>query len=88
MNLEELKSFIQSELNYTKFTQEGNTLEIVFKRSIGEYIVSLTLIGGVVQVVEIYESKDYVTALSKVHKFKSFKRLQNFLLLFNGGRVD
>ena len=65
MNLEELKSFIQSELNYTKFTQEGNTLEIVFKRSVGEYIVSLTLIGGVVQVVEIYESKDYVTALSK-----------------------
>lgn len=88
MNLEELKSFIQSELNYTKFTQEGNTLEIVFKRSVGEYIVSLTLIGGVVQVVEIYESKDYVTVLSKVHKFKSVKRLQNFLLLFNGGRVD
>ena len=48
MNLEEIKSFIQSELNYTEFTQEGTTLEVVFKRSVGEYIVSLTLIGGVV----------------------------------------
>lgn len=50
--------------------------------------MSLTLIGGVVQVVETYDSKDYVTALSKVHKFKSFKRLQSFLLLFNRGRLD
>lgn len=84
MNLEELKSFIQTQINYTEFTQEGNTLEIVFKRSVGKVIVLLTLICGVVQVVETYESKDYVIALSKLHKFKSFKRLQNFLLLFNG----
>lgn len=88
MNLEELKSFIQSELNYTKFTQEGATLEVVFNRDKGKSVVILTLIDGMVKVVETYESRDLGGTISKVRRFKSFKRLQNFLLLFNGGRLD
>ena len=88
MNLEELKLFIQSELNYTEFTQEGNTLKIVINRDKGKSVVTLTLIDGRVKVVETYESRELGGTISKVRRFKSFKRLQNFLLLFNGGRVD
>lgn len=88
MNLEELKSFIQSKLNYTKFTQEGATLEVVFNRDKGKSVVTLTLIDGMVKVVETYESRELGGTISKVRKFKAFKRLQNFLLLFNGGRLD
>mgnify|MGYP000892299294 CR=1 FL=1 len=88
MNLEELKLFIQSELNYTEFTQEGSTLKIVINRDKGKSVVTLTLIDGRVKVVETYESRELGGTISKVRRFKSFKRLQNFLLLFNGGRVD
>lgn len=88
MNLEEIKSFIQSELNYTKFTQEGATLEVVINRDKGTSVVTLTLIDGMVKVVETYESRELGGTISKIRRFKSFKRLQNFLLLFNGGRVD
>ena len=88
MNLEELKLFIQSELNYTEFTQEGNTLKIVINRDKGKSVVTLTLIDGRVKVVETYESRELGGTISKVRRFKSFNRLQNFLLLFNGGRVD
>lgn len=88
MNLEELKLFIQFELNYTEFTQEGSTLKIVINRDKGKSVVTLTLIDGRVKVVETYESRELGGTISKVRRFKSFKRLQNFLLLFNGGRVD
>lgn len=84
MNLEEIKSFIQTQINYTEFTQEGITLEIVFNRDKGMSVVILTLSDGMVKVVETYESRELGGTISKVRRFKSFKRLQNFLLLFNG----
>ena len=84
MNLEEIKSFIQSDLNYNEFTREGATLEVVFNRDKGESKVTLTLMGGAIKVVETYESKELGGIISKVRRFKSFKRLQDFLLLFNG----
>lgn len=92
MNLEEIKSFIKTQINYTEFKQEGSTLELFFSRDKSESIVTLTLIDEIVKVVEIYESKvsdsslsrDLGGRMSKVRRFKSFKRLQDFLLLFNG----
>lgn len=92
MNLAEIKSFIQSELNYTDFRQVGATLELLFSRDKSDSIITLTLVDDVVKVVEIYESKmsdsplsvELGGRMSRVRRFKSFKRLQEFLLLIDG----
>ena len=92
MNLEEIKSFITTQINYTEFKQEGSTLELLFSRDKSDSTITLTLIDGVVKVVELYESKvsdsplsrELGGRMSRVRRFKSFKHLQEFLLLFNG----
>lgn len=81
--LEEVKQFIESELNYTELEQTDTGLEIVFNRGIDEIVLTLVQVGTFVKVVETYTSNKLVSSVSKTHKFKSLAYLKNFLRLFD-----
>lgn len=81
--LEEVKRFIESELNYTELEQVGEGLELIFNRGTDKFILTLVQDGEIVKVVETYISNELASSISKTHKFKSFAYLKNFLLLFD-----
>lgn len=87
VTVEEIENFVVEQLYYTDIQRVQNTLEVVFKRENGKSVVAITVVDGIAKVTELYDFKDFVGIITKVHKYKSFKRLQAFLQLFSEGCV-
>lgn len=87
VNVEEIENFVVEQLYYTGIQRVQTTLEVVFKRENGESVVAITVVDGIAKVTELHDFKDFVGIITKVHKYKSFKRLQAFLRLFSEGCV-
>lgn len=87
VTVEEIENFVVEQLYYMDIQRVQNTLEVVFKRENGKSVVAITVVDGIAKVTELYDFKDFVGIITKVHKYKSFKRLQSFLRLFSEGCI-
>ena len=87
VNVEEIEQFVVEQLYYTNIQRVRNTLEVVFKRENGESVLLITVVDGIAKVVETYSSRELAGDISKVRRYKSFKRLQSFLRLFSEGCI-
>ena len=87
VTVEEIEQFVVGQLYYTDIQRVQNTLEVVFKRENGESVVLITVVDGIAKVVETYFSRELAGDISKVRRYKSFKRLQSFLRLFSEGCI-
>ena len=87
VNVNDIEQFVVTQLNFTDIRRVQNTLEVIFNREKGKSVVFIEVVDGIAQIVETYYSRELAGDISKVRRYKSFKRLQSFLRLFSEGCI-